>query len=63
MIITRESILTGKTNQLDLPVTLEQIQIWQSGIPIQNVMSHLSIQEREFLITGMSKEEQQLIFN
>jgi hypothetical protein len=63
MIITRESILTGKTNQLDLPVTLEQIQIWQSGTPIQNVMSHLSIQEREFLITGMSKEEQQLIFN
>lgn len=63
MIITRESILTGKTNQLDLPVTLEQIQIWQSGIPIQNVMSHLSIQEREFLISGMSKEEQQLIFN
>jgi hypothetical protein len=63
MIITRESILTGKTNQLDLPVTLEQIQIWQSGTPIQNVMSHLSIQEREFLISGMSKEEQQLIFN
>jgi hypothetical protein len=63
MIITRESILTGKTNQLDLPVTLEQIQIWQNGTPIQNVMSHLSIQEREFLISGMSKEEQQLIFN
>jgi hypothetical protein len=63
MIISKESILTGKTSKMDLPVTKEQIKAWQQGELIQNVMPHLSIVEREFLISGMSEEEQNRIFN
>jgi hypothetical protein len=48
---------------MDLPVTKEQIKAWQQGELIQNVMPHLSIVEREFLISGMSEEEQNRIFN
>jgi hypothetical protein len=63
MIISKQSILTGKTSKMDLPVTKEQIKAWQQGELIQNVMPHLSIVEREFLISGMSEEEQNRIFN
>ena len=63
MIITRQSIITGKHNEMDLPVTAGQMFQWsvQKKL-IQNVMPHLSIVEREFLITGMSEKEQEEIF-
>lgn len=62
MIISRRSLLTGKKSEMDLPVTREQIELWQSGILIQNVMPELTNVQREFLISGMSPEEQKKIF-
>ena len=62
MIIERESILTGKKSKMNLPVTQRQINMWQSGMCIQDCMPHLEIRQREFLITGMSIEEQNRIF-
>jgi len=62
MIISRRSLLTGKKSEMDLPVTREQIELWQSGILIQNIMPELTNVQREFLISGMSPEEQKKIF-
>ena len=57
MIVRRANIFTGRVRELELDVTQEQIERWQNGELIQNVMPHLSVDEREFLISGMLPEE------
>jgi hypothetical protein len=57
MKITRESTLTGVTRTLDIDVTQEQINKWQSGSYIQDAMPHLSADDREFLISGITPDE------
>ena len=57
MKITKTSLLTGITRTLDLDVTKEQYQLWQNGELIQDVMPHLSPEEREFLISGVTQAE------
>lgn len=42
---------------MNLDVTAEQIAAWQAGGLIQNVMPHLTPDEREFLITGITADE------
>ena len=63
MIIKRQSIISGKYSTMDLPVTQTQVDMWKSGMCIQDCMPHLEVHQREFLITGMSLEEQNKIFN
>ena len=62
MLIRRKNMFTGKFNEMDLPVTEQQIADWQNGVLIQNAMPNLSAEQREFLISGMSLEEQKEIF-
>lgn len=62
MRIARMNLLTGKENVMDLPVTMEQINDWQSGTLIQFAMPELTAEQREFLITGMTPEEQAEVF-
>jgi hypothetical protein len=57
MIITRRSPVTGKVNSLDLNITDAEIARWQRGEFIQNVWPNLTVDEREFLMTGMTKED------
>lgn len=57
MLITRKSPFSGETHTLDINVTQEQIDDWQNGNLIQNAMPHLSVDDREFLMTGVTKEE------
>jgi hypothetical protein len=52
MEITKKSPVTGKENKLLLPITEDQFNRWIKGELIQNAMPHLSINEREFLISG-----------
>ena len=52
MEIQRRSVFSGKTNTLDLDVTPEQVDRWMNGELIQDVMPHLTPDEREFLKTG-----------
>ncbi len=43
---------------MEMPeVTEEQYRNWQSGTLIQNAMPHLSPDQREFLMTGITPEE------
>lgn len=63
MKIARKSPLTGKTNIMDLPVTEEQI--WEhlkSGRMIQDSFPNLTPDQREFLLTGYTKEDWDTLF-
>lgn len=57
MIVTKKNIFTGVERSLDLDVTQDQLNRWNSGELIQKVFPHLSIDEREFLMTGIIGEE------
>ena len=57
MLITRKSMFTGKVHTLDIPVTKEQIDKWQSGVMIQHAMPNISAELREFIKTGVTPEE------
>ncbi len=57
MKITRTSTYSGIQRTIDLNVTQEQIDAWENGALIQNVMPHLSADDREFLKTGITPEE------
>ena len=57
MIIYRRSLVSGKTNTMDLPVTKEQVKEWQDGGLIQNVFPDLTPDEREFIKTGITPSE------
>lgn len=65
----KRSIISGKINQMEIDVTpeeMEKITQWMAGDPklkIQNVLPNHTPEEREFLMTGMSIEEQNDLFN
>jgi hypothetical protein len=62
MLVTRTSIITGVTRTLDLPVTEEQLTAHKSGTHAQNAFSDLSADLREFIISGVTPEEWDKLF-
>jgi len=62
MKIKRTSQVSGVTRTLDIDVTKEQLVRWEAGALIQDVMGHLSAQDREFIITGITDDEWQRAF-
>ncbi len=57
MLITKTSVITGKENTMNLPITQEQLQQWQLGGLVQDVFPDLDVNQREFLISGSTPEE------
>ena len=58
MVITKKSSLTGKTSSREINVTALALEAWKQGTrPIQNCLPHLSADDREFLMTGVTPEE------
>jgi hypothetical protein len=57
MLITRKSAFTNNVHTMDINVTQEQLSAWESGTLIQNAMPHLSVDEREFIMTGITPQE------
>lgn len=57
MKISRTSMMSGVSRTLEIDVTQEQLDAWEDGALIQNVMPNLSPSEREFIITGIVDEE------
>ena len=51
------SMFTDNEITRDIPVTQEQLDKWHKGTPIQEAMPHLTPNQREFLMTGVTKEE------
>jgi len=63
MKIKRTSPITGITRTRDIDVTKEQLVRWEAGALIQDVMGHLSPSEREFIITGITDDEWQTLYD
>ena len=57
MQITRKSRLSGVTRTKNINVTQEQIDAWKNGMYIQNAMPFLSVDDLEFIKTGITSEE------
>ena len=58
MEITRTSMLTGKTHTRFIPgLTEDAIKAWRAGAMIQDAMPHVSVDDREFVKTGITPEE------
>ena len=62
MTVTKTSSFSGNTHTMDIDVTEEQIAAWQGGELIQRAMPHLTADEREFLMTGITAEEWEKMF-
>ena len=57
MQITRTSTYSGTINTQEIEATHEQLDAWRSGVSIQVAFPHLSADEREFIMTGVTPEE------
>lgn len=57
MKITRTSMASGVTRTREMDVTPEQLASWQDGAHIQVAAPHLSDQDREFIISGITPDE------
>ena len=57
MLIKRRSMLSMEVHEMEINVTPEQIERWERGMLIQDAMPHLTADEREFIKTGITKEE------
>jgi hypothetical protein len=57
MRITKTSIASGKEHTREIDCTDAQLAAWQGGMNIQDAMPHLSADDREFLMTGITPEE------
>ena len=56
MQITKQCMLTGDTNTMDVPVTQDQLNDWTNGMLIQEAMPNLTAEDREFIMTGTTRE-------
>jgi len=63
MLITRQSPFSGKMNSIEINVSQEQLERWERGEDlIQRLMPNLSADEREFIMTGNTKEDWETMF-
>jgi len=55
MLVTKKHLLTGVMNTMDLPVTQEQMDLYNSPKRpnVQDIFPDLDVDQREFLISGM----------
>jgi hypothetical protein len=51
--LTKKSPLTGRENTLTIDAEVVDYLKWQDGTLIQQAMPYLSLDEREWLITGI----------
>jgi hypothetical protein len=57
MKITMKSMASGKINTLDIPCTAEQMERFKQGALVQEAFPDLTPDQREFLLTGITKDE------
>lgn len=62
MLVKRKSPLTGEVNVMNLDITDEQIRAFNHGAKIQDAFPHLTADEREFILTGYTKEDWDTLF-
>ncbi len=66
MLVSRTSRISGEVHTLELDITSEQLDRIENRFGskelIQDIVPHLSIDEREFLMTGITSEEWNKMF-
>ena len=63
MLIFRTSTISGKLQGMDINITPEQINKIDSGALIQNVVPNLTRDEREFIISLITRDEWDGLFD
>ena len=53
---------SGEDNTLDIDITPEQYNKWEGGMHIQDAAPNLSADHREFIMTGITPDEWNNIF-
>jgi hypothetical protein len=62
MLITKFSPHSMRDNSREIDVSQSQLDRWKAGELIQNVMPHLSADDREFLMTGLTPQDWEEMF-
>jgi hypothetical protein len=63
MLIERISRFTGEINVMEIDVTQHQLnEYYSTDSYIQDVLAHLTADEREFIKTGVTAEEWAAVF-
>lgn len=62
MEITKINLVTGRSTTREIDVTRQQLTDWMDGSLIQNVMPHVSNEDREFIMTGTTPKDWELMF-
>ena len=57
MKIARKSPFTGIVHEMEIDVTDVQLAALASGALVQKVLGHLTADEREFLVSGITPAE------
>jgi hypothetical protein len=57
MLIKKTSIISGITREMDLPITEIEWGRYIRGARIQDAFPHLTTDQREFILTGISPDE------
>ena len=57
--VTRQSIITKKINTMELPITQEHLDTYETvgDILIQDAFPNLDAEQREFILTGITPQE------
>ena len=63
MLLARVSRLTGKLHTMELPITQQELdRYYKTGELVQTVFPHLTTEQREFIMTGITPEEWAILF-
>ncbi len=57
MVVVAVSALSGEKHAMPLDIPEAQVYDWVNGASIQDAMPHLSPEDREFLMTGITAKE------
>lgn len=57
MLIKRRSQMSGIVREIDLPVTEQQLVAYAAGALVQEAFPHLTPDQREFILSGITAEE------
>jgi hypothetical protein len=64
MQIARKSVISGIHRTMEIPVNPEDFIAWQAGHGnIQDLMPYLSLDHREFILSGITAEEWDAAFS
>jgi len=57
--VTRQSVLTRQMNTMELPISQEHLEIYDTvgDILVQDAFPNLDKEQREFLISGITPDE------